>query len=777
MAAGDTAVVTTTVAMLFSDIEGSTRLLQQLGADYPDVLMQHHDLLRAAFAAHNGDEQSTEGDSFFVTFPSVEDAVAAALQGQLALASHGWPAGAPVRVRVGLHVGAIQTVGGTIVGMAVHEGARIGAAAHGGQVIVSARAAEMAGGLPEGARWRDLGTHRLKDIAEPVQLLQLDHDDLTGDFPPPRSQGTTRNNLPAQTSAFIGRDAEVAEVNDLLAATRLLTLTGAGGAGKSRLALRAAADQGARFADGVWFVDLAPLTDPGAIPKQVVSALGLPEAEATDVANAIGQRTVLVLIDNCEHVVAAVCALVDDVLRRCPNTTVLATSREPLGIHGEVAWRVPSLGNDDALELFYERARAANPRFEITDSNRPAVADVCARLDAIPLALELAAARLTSLSVEQLAARLDQRFRLLAGGSRVALARQRTLQATVDWSYDLLNTNAQTVLRRLGVFMGGFTLEAAEVVGVTDGIDVLDVFDLLDQLVAKSLVAAEETDGAVRYRLLETIRQYALDRLVQAREVESARDAHAAWVIQLAAEAEAYVWHGGEHSLDWLDRLDVEAANVHAGFEWLVDGGRLHEATLVNHRLFGWFLARGRPFEGLQRCARLPAGSLTAGDRGLVAFSEWMFHSNIQGFDDGELVDRLETGMEGLPESAYPALAHVAAAYVAAVRSSRGEIDQEQAIAIASSAVEDVGRDVSMLAGMALQALAWTRASPPAISPGGSPPPPTRSGSRPAPGCTRARAARRTQRRESHWRWAISTRRVSTPKPRWRRPTGHVTAC
>ena len=693
--------------MLFSDIEGSTRLLQQLGTDYPNVLLTHHELLRAAFKAHNGEEQSTEGDSFFVTFPSVRDAVAAALDGQRALANHGWPDGATVRVRVGVHVGTIQTVAGTIVGMAVHEGARIGAAAHGGQVIVSARAAEMANALPDGARWRDLGAHTLKDIPEPVQLFQLDHDELPGDFPPPRSQGATRNNLPAQTSAFIGRDHEVAEVSELLATSRLLTLTGAGGAGKSRLALRVAADQGARFSDGVWFVDLAPVTEPEAIAAQVVSAMGLPESEAASVVNAIGQRHMLLLIDNCEHVVADACALVDELLRGCPNMSVLATSREPLGVHGEVAWRVPSLDDGDAVELFRTRARAVSPQFEVTDENRDVVAEVCTRLDAIPLALELAAARLGSLSVQQLADRLDQRFRLLSGGSRTALARQRTLQATVDWSYGLLEASTQAVLRRLGVFLGGFDLEAAENVCATDGVDRADVYDHVDQLVSKSLVVADDRGGAVRYRLLETIRHYALDRLLDDDEMQSTRDAHANWVIALAIDADPHLTCGGDQALAWLARLDLESANTRAAFEWLIDVQRLHDATVLLHRLFPWFLARARAAEARQWAERLREQPLDAGDRAISALNYMMFKSNSGGVLPAD-VAWMSSEFAGLAESAFPELAHPGDAYLVAFRRGLGQLGAEEAVSIASAAADAVRGGTPMVRGMTLQALSWT---------------------------------------------------------------------
>jgi predicted ATPase/class 3 adenylate cyclase len=694
--------------MLFSDIEGSTRLLQQLGADYPRVLLEHRDLMRAAFAEHDGDEQSTEGDSFFVTFPSASKAVAAALAAQRALAAHTWPPDGTVRVRIGVHVGEIQTVAGTIVGMSVHEGARIGAAAHGGQVLVSQAAADLTGALPDDTRWRDLGEHRLKDIAEPMHLLQLDQPGLPTEFPSPRSQSSGRNNLPAQTSAFIGRDDEVAEVNELLRATRLLTLTGAGGAGKSRLALRAAADQGGVFSDGVWFVDLAPITDPAAVPAQFAAGLSLAPEAAADLVGAVGTRTLLALVDNCEHLVAAVCETVDALLRGCPNVTVLATSREPLGVHGEVSWRVPSLAGDDAIELFAARGRAVNPRFDVTDDNRDTVRDLCARLDAIPLALELAAARLGSLTVEQLAARLDQRFRLLAGGARSAMARQRTLQATVDWSYDLLDETAQRVLRRLGVFVGGFTLEAAEAVCAEDGVD---VFDVLDQLVNKSLVVAEAREGAVRYRLLETIRQYALDRLVHAGETEAARDAHLAWARQLATDAESSTWFGGADALAWLDRLDNDDANLRAAIEWATEGARLSDATELVMQLFGWVLARGRIRESLDQVQRLLALPVQPGERAMLAFAEHVLSSNV-GPDVLENVERRASDITAMPESTRPWLQPCADGYITSGRVGLGAMTPADGLPLVEAAVAAARRDGHlMVIGMTLQALIWVRSA------------------------------------------------------------------
>lgn len=660
-------------------------------------------MLRAAFEAHGGEEQGTEGDSFFVTFPTASHAVAAAIQGQRSLATHPWPHGAPVRVRIGVHVGEIQTIAGTIIGMAVHEAARIGAAAHGGQILVSAITVELAGELDDGAGWIDVGGQLLKDISAPLHLFQVTHPQLASQFPPPRSNGASRNNLPAQASPFVGRTREVADVAGLLVGSRLVTVTGAGGAGKSRVALRAASEQGSRFADGVWFVDLAPVSDGSAIAQHIASALGLPDLGGAHLAEAIGQRTLLLLIDNCEHLVEAVCEVVDDLLRRCPGLAVLATSREPLGIQGESAWRLPSLDDDDAVELFRVRATAVNSRFSVTDANRSTVRDVCRRLDSIPLALELAAARLESLSVEQLASRLNQRFRLLSGGARGAMARQRTLQATVDWSYDLLDQPAQTVLRRLGTFVGGFTLEAAEAVCATEAIDDLDVLDLVDQLVTKSLVIAEEQAGEVRYRLMETIRHYALDRLLQAGETADARNAHLAWASRLAADAEPGLWFAIGDT-DWLKRLDADSANMRAAFDWAVEGDEEESAAAMLVATLTWFVARSRYSEGLELCDRLRA----AGDdvRPLAAFCELMLASH--GRLDDELLARCRRDIRSLSSSSHAWLAPMADGALAAWSIETGdEASLHRAIA-ACQAAGEAARDLPpTVFAFTLQALAW----------------------------------------------------------------------
>ncbi len=705
MGLGNMAGVARSVALLFSDIEGSTRLLQDLGPSFDTVLMEHRAIMRDAFALFGGDERGTEGDSFFVVFPSASAAVGAARKAQLGLSRHTWSNGARVRVRMGVHVGEVRDVADDLVGMAIHRGARIGAAAHGGQVLVSADVVRSIGDAVEGVGWRGLGKHQLKDVGE-VELFQLDDDELPGEFPPPRAQGSTRNNLPAQASSFIGRDLELSAITARLAETRLLTLTGAGGAGKSRLALRIGADATARFADGVWFIDLAPINEPSraAVEQVVAGVLGVSESP-NSVLSALAPRAALLVVDNCEHVLEAVTDVVEDVLRHAEHVIVLCTSREPLGVAGEAVYRVPSLADDDAILLFTTRAQAINSAFTVTDANRASVADVVRRLDAIPLALELAAARLGSLSVEQLAERLDQRFRLLSGRASGAMARQRTLQATVDWSYDLLDERAQVVLRRCGVFVGTFDLEAAEAVCRTDDIDEFDVLDLIDQLVAKSLVMAESVNGNGQYRLLETIRQYALDRLLDGGELDGAREAHLDWMTELAASGVPAVYEGvGEQA--FLARLDAVGANVRAAVEWALNVGRVHDSATIVFDVVPWFLTRSRLVDGAELAAAVWSHDPSPGDAALLAFATSLTHGNFAN-PDREIHERCMRAAAGIAESARPWAAGGLQAILATdLLRLEGTAAVADALDRCAPAVEQARRDGSeFMLGLSLQQL------------------------------------------------------------------------
>jgi predicted ATPase/class 3 adenylate cyclase len=572
-----------TLTFLFTDIEGSTALLRRVGEGvYAQVLADHHAVIRSALAAHEGSEIDTQGDGFFAVFSSPRACVAAVLEMQRAIETHAWPGGEQVRVRMGIHSGEAAKTATGLVGLEVHRAARVAAVAYGGQVLVSEAAAVLVrDGLQPGAALADVGVHRLKDLGRPEQIFQLQAAGLQAEFPPLRSLGNPAlpNNLPGQLSAFIGRRAEVAEVRALVESARLVTLTGAGGCGKTRLGLQVAAELLDGSGDGVWLAELAAVTDEDAVPAAICDALrlavdpGRPVPEA--LLDALAPQDVLIVVDNCEHLIGGCAKTAEAIVRRCPRVRLLATSREPLGIGGETIYRVPSLslpgpgdcpasapGSSDAVALFAERARAHGVTLNVDGQAGPLVVSVCRRLDGMPLAIELAAARLRSMSLAELGDRLDQRFRLLTGGSRTALERQQTLRAAVGWSYSLLTSAERVLLARLSVFAGGFDLDAAEAVGGSGDLDVLDVADLLGSLVDKSLVVAEPAGEGLRYRLLETIRLFAAERLVEAGDDEAAAVAAAHCAHFLAAAEAAAAYLTGPEQGKWLARLDADQANL-----------------------------------------------------------------------------------------------------------------------------------------------------------------------------------------------------------------------
>ena len=600
-----------TVSFLFTDIEGSTRLLEQHPQEMGAAMSRHHDLLREAVEANGGIVFETLGDGVYASFARARDGIRAAIGGQRAIRAEDWSAVGELRVRMGLHTGDVQVRGEHYFGPALFRCARLMAIGHGGQILLSRATRDLVDeGLPPGASLRALGTHRLKDLAEPTEIYQLVHPDLPADFPPLNSLDILANNLPTQTTRFIGRQREVAAVRELASAQRLLTLSGTGGAGKTRLALQVAADLVDTFKDGVWLVELGPIADPALVPQAVASALSVREepgrAPLSALVEFVRSRNLLVLLDSCEHVVQACAELANTLLRAAPDLHILVTSREVLGISGETTWRVPSLSlppkpppppesmdQYEAVGLFVERARAANTNFRLTAQNAAAVMEICARLDGIPLAIELAAARIRMLSVEQIAARLDDRFRLLTGGSRAAMPRQRTLRALVDWSYGLLQETERMLFRRLSIFAGGWTLEAAETVCGGDGLEPYDVLDLLMQLVDKSLVIADEQAGHERYRTLETIREYARERLTEAGELPAVQERHYAWFVGLAEQAppEGYDTRG-------LATVGHEYDNLRAALRWAVDSGESERALRLAGGLWSFWSVRGFYTEG-----------------------------------------------------------------------------------------------------------------------------------------------------------------------------------
>jgi predicted ATPase/class 3 adenylate cyclase len=604
-----------TVTFFFTDIEGSTRLLQQLGNRYPQAVAKYRELLRAAVHERGGCEMDATGDAFVAVFSRARDAFAGAIAAQRALITNPWPEGAKVRVRAALHTGEAVMTDVGYVGIDVHRAARICAVTHGGQILLSETTSALVEmELPEGIGIRDLGLHRLKDLARPQHLLQVVGNGLPDDFPALRTLDTLPNNLPRQLTSFIGQEKAAADVKRLLSTTRLLTLTGIGGAGKTRMALQTAADVVDQYPDGVWLAELAPVSAPSLVPKVVASALSLPEQRrrslTASLLDYLRPRSILLVLDNCEHLLDACAQLSDVLMRGCPHLRILATSRESLGLEGERIYRVPSLSIPDsprwtttedvmryeAVRLFMERAASSNPGFQLTTENAPAVVHVCQRLDGIPLALELAAARLRVLAVEQLAARLGDRFRLLSGGSRSALPRHKTLRAAMDWSYDLLLPKERVIFHRLSVFAGGWTLEAAETVCSGARIPPHEALELLSGLVDKSLLIMEAEGGEARYRLLESVRQYAQDRLVESGEAADVRRRCRDWFLALAERAEPRL--RGRDSRIWLKKLETEHDNLRAALEWSEAQEDGAETMLRLCGALGWFwTVRGFWFE------------------------------------------------------------------------------------------------------------------------------------------------------------------------------------
>jgi len=595
-----------TVTFLFTDIEGSTQRWERDGTAMRDAVRRHDALLRSAFVEHGGHVFKTIGDAFCVAFSRPEFAVAASLTAQRALSVEDFSAVDGLRVRAAIHTGTADERDGDYFGAAVNRVARLLAIGHGGQVLVSGVTVDLVqGALPARSSLRDLGQHRLKDLTHPEQVYQLVAEGLVEVFPPVRSLESLPNNLPLALTSFVGREEEVAEIAQLVGTTRLLTLVGTGGVGKTRAALQVAAELLDGSGDGVWFVDLAPIRDPALVAHEVVLALGLtvpPDKTALQIIlEYLKPRRLLLVVDNCEHLVASAAAALDAILRGCPKVTILATSREGLNVSGEHVHRMPSLAvppRDIALSaataatygavaLFAERAHAADGRFALTDENAEIVAEVCRRLDGIALAIELAAPRVKVLAVEQLSRRLDERFRILTGGSRNALPRQQTMRALIDWSYDLLSDQEKVVLRRAGVFVGGFTLEAAAAIcNAETSLDEWEVLEILSTLVDKSLVSAEIQGSHQRYRLLESMREYARTRLVELDELENASRAHAAYFLEYAKlKREAWDVTPGAQ---WIEPMLPELDNFRATFEWLLEHDPVSAAefSAVIHRFF-----------------------------------------------------------------------------------------------------------------------------------------------------------------------------------------------
>jgi predicted ATPase/class 3 adenylate cyclase len=562
------------VTFLLSDVEGSTRLWESDEVAMGAAIARHYEILDAAIALHGGARpvEQGEGDSVVGVFAKPSDAVAAALYAQRSFAAEPWPGSHVLRIRIALHTGEAQLRGKDYyVGRTVIRCARLRAIAHGGQTVLSGTTRDMvANRVPGGAELRDLGLHRLKDLGAPEQVWQLCHPDLADGFPPLRSLNAFANNLPTQLTSFVGRENELAELRTVLEANRLVTFTGAGGSGKTRLAVHAAANVADRHPDGVRWVELASVSSPDAVPYAVARTFGFVEEEDRPLIQTLCEQLagseVLIILDNAEHVLEPCAQLAQALLGAAPKLRILVTSREPLGVPGELTWRTPSLDEAAAIRLFSDRASQVRPGFQVEGSEAAAVAQICRRLDGLPLAIELAAARVRMMPPARIASALDDRFRLLTGGSRTVLPRQRTLETSVAWSYDLLDDAERTMLRRLSVFAGGFTLDAAEHVCTGDAVDHYTVLDLLTRLVDKSLVQADVGDQDGRYWLLETIKFFARGRLAESGETGRVQERHRDYFVALAEQAEPELVKAD--GLVWLDRLEGEWDNLSAAVEW-----------------------------------------------------------------------------------------------------------------------------------------------------------------------------------------------------------------
>ncbi len=622
------ALPTGTVTFLFTDIVGSTRLLTDLGDRYGDLLARHNEIIRGVLDEHDGQEVSTEGDAFLAVFRSAPQAVAAAAAAQRSLQSAAWPAGATVNVRMGLHTGEGRLGGDNYAGLDVNRAARIAAAGHGGQVLLSETThALVSHDVPDGSSFRDLGLHRLKDLPIPEHLWQLEVDGLLQDFPPPRSLDARPNNLPVSPTTLVGRTKELAEIVQLMGHVRLLTLTGVGGTGKTRLALAAAHELLNGFGDGCFFVPLQDAHDRDTVAAAIATSLGVRETAERNVEASIKrylhERETLLVLDNFEQVVPAA-ALVSELLAGSQRLRIIVTSRELLHLAGEHAIHVPplqlpdpatlppldALSQYEAVALFIERAKSARPDFSVTNENAPAVAEICARVDGLPLALELAAARVRLLSPQAILDRLEHRLGILTGGPRDAPDRQRTLRNTIAWSHDLLDDAERTFFARLSVFAGGWTVEAAEEVCNPGNELSLDTLEGLGSLADKSLIRPTDTDGDTRFDMLQVIREFAGEQLESNPDAEEIHRHHALNALALVEEAEPQLVLTQVRR--WQEHLRREEDNIRAALRWAVQRGEAEVAMRLAGALWRFWLYWARLREArewLESVMALPAAA------------------------------------------------------------------------------------------------------------------------------------------------------------------------
>ncbi len=614
---------TGTVTFFFSDIEGSTRLIQQLGERYPQALLAHHALLRDALAANGGHELRTEGDSFFIVFDSALQACAGAAAAQKALQAHEWPDGGAVRVRIGLHTGEATLVGNEYLGLDVHRAARVASAGHGGQVLVSETTRALVDhALPRGLTLKDLGVHRLKDLARPERLYQLTVEGLPADFPPLKTLEATPNNLPTQLTSFIGRDDQLREATKLLARSRLLTLTGPGGTGKTRLSLEIAANVLDQFPDGVYFVPLSAIHDPDLVPSAIAQALTVSTTGSRRPIEALldhlREKQTLLVLDNFEQVLQAA-PIATQLLEGSVGLRVLVSSRAVLHVSGEQEFPVPPLALPDlkalpglaalsqfeAVRLFIERAVAVKPDFQATNENAPAIAGICERVDGLPLAIELAAARVKLFSPSALLSRLEKSLSALGSGARDSPARQQTLRGAILWSYDMLDAGGRRLLARFSVFARGGNLEQLEpVCGPAEDVGG-EVVEALDRLADQSLLRRLPDFDEPRFLMLQTIRDFASERLEESAEAQLIRDRHLKAFIALAQQAQPHLF--GPRRKEWLDRLEEDHDNFRTALEWAVASGNAQQAMSLSGSFWRFWQMRGHLHEGRARMEQVLA--------------------------------------------------------------------------------------------------------------------------------------------------------------------------